>query len=196
MSCLLAALLFASGLPFFGGKSQAPPIAVRLHGEGGEHEGPSFVTPIELANPPKKIFIRKVPIINEKDITAILPFSSPDGSLGCILKLDRSGAERIEQHTSSARDAVVVALINARVASAMRVDRKITDGIVTIASGFLPEEILALQARHPTMGKEKEFPRQKKEALASLAKARKAAAADRKKAEREQAAKKGAPSTP
>lgn len=195
LHCLLVILL-GSSFPMFGSKSSAPPISVRLHGEGEEYEGPSFVTSIELTNPPKKIFIRKVPIISEKDIAGILPFSSADGSLGCILKLDRSGAERIEQFTSSARDSIVVALINARVAAAMRVDRKIHDGIVTIASGFLPEEILALQARYPTLGKENEFARQKKEALASLAKARKLKMEEQKRAAREAAAKKRAQATP
>ncbi|MEX1117716.1 MAG: hypothetical protein WEB60_02885 [Terrimicrobiaceae bacterium] len=161
-------------------EKKAPLISVRIHAEGSEREGPSFVAPIDLAFPAKRIFIRKVPIISEKDITAILPFSSADGSLGCTLKLDANGAQKIEEHTTTARDTIVAALINGRIASALRVDRRITDGIITIPAGFTPEEILVLQTKHPTLGKEKEFESQKKQALASLSKA----AAAKKKTEK------------
>ena len=157
---------------------------MRLHAEAKDYEGESFVTEIELISPKKKIFIRKVPVVSERNIEAILPFSSADGSLGCTIRLDPEGAQNIEEHTTSARDTIVVALVNARVACAMRVDRRIKDGLVTIASGFTPEEILVLQALHPTIGKEKEFKAQKKEALASLAKKAKA----QQKAEKEAAA--------
>jgi hypothetical protein len=50
-----------------------------------------------------------------------------------------------------------------------------TDGIMPFPSGFLPREIVELQARYPIMGKEKEFPEQKKKALAVLKEARKQA---------------------
>ncbi len=164
LSLLMPCAIFAS-------EKKAPLITVRIHAEGSEREGPSFVAPIELAYPAKRIFIRKVPIIGEKDIAAILPFSSADGTLGCTLKLDADGTQKIEEHTTTARDAIVAVLINGRIASALRVDRRITDGIITIPSGFLPEEILILQTKHPTLGKEKEFESQKKQALASLSKA-------------------------
>lgn len=184
-AAILALALF---MGFLGRSSKEPPMMLRLHGEGAEHEGEAFVVPVQIPAMQRKVFIRKVPIVSEKDIRAILPFTAPDGSLGCILQLDRSGSERIEQHTSAARDSVVVAMVNGRLASAMRVDRKIQDGIVTVASGLTPGEILILQARYPTLGKEKDFPRQKKDALAALAKAEKKLAAEKKKAERQKRA--------
>jgi hypothetical protein len=66
-----------------------------------------------------------------------------------------------------------VAMINGRVACAMMVGQKMTDGIMPFPSGFLPREIVELQARYPIMGKEKAFPEQKKRALAALKEARK-----------------------
>lgn len=173
-------------------EKKAPLITVRVHAEGSEREGPSFVAPIELAYPAKRIFIRKVPIVGENDIAAILPFSSADGSLGCTLKMDADGTQKIEEHTTTARDAIVAVLINGRIASALRVDRRINDGIITIPSGFLPEEILVLQTKHPTIGKEKEFQAQKKQALASLSKA----AAAKKKTEKKTKTKPSPPPEP
>ena len=55
----------------------------------------------------------------------------------------------------------------------MMVGQKITDGIMPFPSGLLPREIVELQARYPIIGKEKEFPEQKKKALAALKDARK-----------------------
>jgi hypothetical protein len=67
----------------------------------------------------------------------------------------------------------VIAMVNGRVACAMMVGQKITDGIMPFPSGFLPREIVELQARYPIIGKEKEFPEQKKKALAALKDVRK-----------------------
>jgi len=166
---ILLALLFPT-LALAGGKKEAPNITVRIHAEGLEREGPLFVAPVDLTYPKKRIYIRKVPIITEKDIDAIFPFRANDGSLGCTFKLDSNGRQKVEEHTVSERDEIVVALINGRVGSAMVSKKPIRDGVVTIPSGFSPGEILVLQSLHPTVGKEKEFESQKKKAMASLRK--------------------------
>jgi hypothetical protein len=64
-------------------------------------------------------------------------------------------------------------MINGRIACAMTVGQKMTDGIMPFPSGFLPREIVDLQARYPIIGKETEFPEQKKKALTALKEARK-----------------------
>ncbi|GAB4182634.1 MAG: hypothetical protein Fur0032_23670 [Terrimicrobiaceae bacterium] len=169
-------------------KPAAPVLTVRFHSEGLEREGPSFVVPVDLSVPPKRIFIRKVPIVSEKNFAKIFPFSGDDGTLGCTFVLDADGRAKVEEYTARERDLITVALIDGRVAAAMRVDRKITDGIITVPKGFTPHEILLLQARHPTVGKEKEFEKQKKEAMASLKKAAKAQAKSEKEAQRKKSA--------
>jgi hypothetical protein len=163
-------LMLVLALPLIAeaGQRKPPAITLRLHAEAKESEGASFVTEIQLKFPNKKIFVRKVPFMTERDIKSIFPFTADDGTLGCTFRLGASGSQRVDEHTTSARDTIVVALINGRVGSAMRVDRRITDGVVTIPTGFLPEEILALQALHPTIGKEREFEKQRREAEKSL----------------------------
>ncbi|MEI6337900.1 MAG: hypothetical protein WCQ57_04865 [Verrucomicrobiota bacterium] len=150
-------------------------VTVRLHAEGKESDGETFGTPITLLHPPKKIIIRKVPIINERDFVAFYPFSAADGTLGAYFKLDAGGTNKLESHSTEFRDTLIVALINGRVASAMMMDKKITDGVMVIPSGFLPLEIAQLQTKYPTIGKEKSFEEQKKKALAALKADQKAA---------------------
>lgn len=163
-------------LPMLTGEAseQKPsPISVRLHAEGNPREGETFVAPITLLNPPKQTAIRKVPIVTERDIVAFYPFAAADGTFGCYFKLDSHGTDKLMQHTIEYRDTLVVGMINGRVACTMMVAQKITDGIVTFPSGFFPKEVVELQARYPILGKEKQFPEQKKMALAALKEARK-----------------------
>jgi hypothetical protein len=150
-----------------------PAISIRLHAEGNPSEGESFVTPVTLVNPPKQTVIRKVPIVTERDIVAFYPFAAADGTIGCYFKLDADGTNKLTQHTIEFRDTLVVALINGRVACVMMVGEKVTDGIMPFPSGFLPQEIVDLQARYPVIGREKEFPEQRKKALAALKEAAK-----------------------
>ena len=143
-------------------------VMVRLHAEGTVQEGETFVVPVTLINPPKQTFIRKVPIVTERDIEAFYPFTAPDGTLGSYFKLDADGTHKLNQHSIEKLDTLVVAMINGRVACAMMVDKRVTDGILCFPSGFLPIEIAKLQTKFPVMGKENEFEAQQKKALAAI----------------------------
>ncbi len=163
-------------------------VTIRLHAEGNQQSGDSFVAEIQLFNPQKKIYIEKVPIVSEKDIVAFYPFPAQDGSgsIGAYFRLDADGTHKLEQHTTSSRDTLDVVLINGRVGPAMQVDKKITDGLLMVPAGFTPLEAAQLQTKFPIIGKEKEFDIQKKNATALLK------AAERQKAEeaKEEAKKK------
>jgi len=148
-------------------------LSVRLLAEGNEAEGESFVTPVNLFNPPKKVFLSNVPVVTEQDFVAFYPFPAGDGTIGSYFQLDAHGANKLMDHTVEHREGLVVAMINGRVACVMKVGKKVTDGILLIASGFSPYEIAELQAEYPIMGKEKEFPEQKKKAQAVLKEIRK-----------------------
>jgi hypothetical protein len=169
----LVPLLLLPLLPLNAAEKKPPGISIRLYAEGNPRDGEQFVVPVTLLNPPKQTLIRKVPIVTERDIVAFYPFAANDGTIGCYFKLDAHGANKLLQHTIEFRDTLVVTMINGRVASAMMVGEKMTDGIMPFPSGFLPREIVELQARYPIIGKEKEFPEQKKKALAALKEARK-----------------------
>lgn len=161
----LLCLLFLSALSL---QAAEYPVMIRLAAEADGKEGDTFTVPVVLPGSGKKIFVRKVPIVSERDIIAFYPFSASDGSIGCYFKLDHDGTAKLEQHTTEARDRVVVASVNGRVASAMLVDKKITDGLLMIPAGLQPLEIVQLQSKYPTIGKEKEFDEQKKAAQKAL----------------------------
>ena len=173
-----------------GAEQKPSTISIRLHAEGNPRDGETFVVPVTLINPPKQTVIRKVPIVTERDIVAFYPFHAADGTFGCYFKLDADGTNKLLQHTVEYRDTLVVGMVNGRVACAMMVGQKINDGIMPFPSGFLPREIVELQARYPIVGKEREFPEQKKKALEVLKEARKSEA---KRAKSKPTPKKTAP---
>ncbi len=189
-ACLLIVLLAPVACLRAGAEkpSSAMPVTVRMHAEGKESDSPTFVAPVEMTNPRRRVFIRQAPIITERDFVAMYPFNSADGSIGSYFKLDASGTNRLEQHTTEARDTMVVILINGRVSCAMMVDKKIKDGLFYVPSGFAPVEITQLQTKLKVIGKEKEFDLQKKNAQSLLADMNKKAAKIEKDAK---AAKKG-----
>jgi hypothetical protein len=168
MRRILLCLLLPLAPAFAGESRQSSAVQIRLHAEGAAHESETFVVPVTLTNPPKQTFIRRVPIVTERDIVAFYPFAAHDGTIGCYFKLDADGGHKLHQHTVEKLDTLVVAMINGRVACAMVVDKQVKDGILSIPSGFLPMEIARLQTKFPIMGKEKEFAEQKKKALAAI----------------------------
>lgn len=154
---LLVLLALVSPCLLSAGEKKPPPVTIRLHNQGDEKEGESFVTSIELTNPPQKIFIRKVPIVTERDIKAFLPFPGRDGMIAAYFRLDADGTNKLAQFTNDRKGEIAVLLVNGRVASAARVERGVNDGILYVPGGILPNEIAALELKYPIIGREKEF---------------------------------------
>jgi len=154
---LVPVLLAVSPILAQAGQKKQPPVSLRLFAEGNEKEGESFVTPVELTNPQKKIFVRKVPILSEKDIKAFYPFPGRDGMVGAYFRLDPHGSDKLDQFTTEDRGKLAVIMINGRVAAALRVEQRVTDGILFVPGGILPNEVALLEQKYPVIGRESEF---------------------------------------
>ncbi len=148
--CLTAARLPA-------GEKKLPPVTVRLHGEGNEKEGESFVTQVELTFPAKKIYVRKVPVITERDIRSFYPFPGANGTVGAYFRLDAHGTDKLHQFSIEDRGRLAVVLVSGRVASALQVTKPVGDGILFVPGGFSPDEIPRLAQKYPVIGRESEF---------------------------------------
>ena len=129
-----------------------PPLSIRFHTTADAREGEPFVMSIKVPNAPGEVTIHKVPEISEQDVTAVYPFGAPDGTLGCAFKLDTHGSIGLDTMSVEKRGSVVLAMINGRVVTAMKIDRRVSDGIITISSGLTEQEVAMLQSRFRTMG--------------------------------------------
>ena len=153
----LAALLVLLPLTVHAGAKKPSPVGIRVFCEGNEKEGESFVTPVELTTPQKRVFLRKVPIVTEKDFTAFYPFPGRDGMVGAYFRLDAHGSDKLDQFTTEDRGKLAVIMVNGRIAAALRVEERVKDGILFVPGGILPNEVALLETKIPVMGRESEF---------------------------------------
>lgn len=157
---ILAAAAAGFELPALAGTKKGPVTTIRLHCEGSSTDGPSFVTELQLADG-RKIPIRKVPAVNESDITAFYPFPGNDGLVAAYFRLDAHGAHKLNQLTVEDKGRTAVVLINGRPATVLKISGTVSDGILYVPGGLLPQEIAALQAKFPVIGRESEFGKKK-----------------------------------
>jgi hypothetical protein len=164
---VLASAFALVASPVFAGTKKTPTTTIRLHCEGTTSDGASFVTELQLADG-RKISIRKVPAVNERDITAFYPFPGNDGLAGAYFRLDAHGAHKLQQLTVEDKGRTAVILINGRPSSVLKITGTVADGILYVPGGLLPQEIVALQIKYPVIGRESEFgkkrPKRKPEA--------------------------------
>jgi hypothetical protein len=148
--CVVPLLLLA-----FTGMAKKPQFLVRFFVEANEHDTERFAQPIQLKYPPRSAFVERVPIISERDIKAIYPFNSPDGTWGCSFKLDPTGRLALENASSQNRGRAIVAFIGTQRGTHqvidMVVDRTISDGIVTIQHGLTTMEMGMLGREFPDL---------------------------------------------
>ncbi|MFA7342748.1 MAG: hypothetical protein WC003_00455 [Terrimicrobiaceae bacterium] len=166
LSRILASLLALSPLLVHAGARKPSPVSIRVFCEGNEKEGESFVTPVELTNPQKRVFLRKVPVVTERDFISFYPFPGRDGMIGAYFLLDPHGSDKLDQFTTEDRGKLAVIMVNGRVAAALRVEERVRDGILFVPGGILPNEIALLETKFPVVGRESEFgkkpPKEKK----------------------------------
>ena len=81
-------------------------ISVRFFSEANARDTSAFATPIKLGNPPRDAFLQKVPAINERQIRAIYPFRTQDGTWGCAFKLDHDGRLALEVVSTEQRGTI------------------------------------------------------------------------------------------
>ena len=147
--------------PALAGSQKGPVTTIRLHCEGSSTDGPSFVTELQLTDG-RKIPIRKVPAVNERDITAFYPFPGNDGLVGAYFRLDAHGSHKLHQLTLEDKGRTAVVLVNGRPASVLKLSGTVGDGILYVPGGLLPQEVVALEAKFPIIGRESEFGKKKR----------------------------------
>lgn len=117
--------------------------AVRFYTEVQAREGDPEVLSVQFQFPPHKGFVAKVPAISERDVREIYLFSAGDGSAGCSFFLGEHGKAVLDTLSIEKRGMSLVAAVNGRQVIDLLIDRRVSDGIITIPRGLtLPEAAL------------------------------------------------------
>ncbi len=165
MKSLLPFLAAPLLLLFCSGFAQKPEFIVRFFVEANEQDTERFATPVTLKNPPRQAYIERVPTISERNVKAVFPFPAIDGSWGCSFKLDPSGRLALEIASTEHRGRAMVAFVGTKKGTHqvidMQIDRRISDGIITIQHGLTTMEMDALQHSFPDLRTGKKKPAEK-----------------------------------
>src|SRR4051794_848057 len=105
-SRLLACSLLLLG---FTGMAQGPGLLVRFFVEANAQDTERFATPLEVHNPPRSIYVERVPTVSERNIKGMFPFRAPDGTWGCAFQLDPSGRLSLYTISNENRGRTIVA---------------------------------------------------------------------------------------
>ena len=148
---LLAPLLALALL----GMAKAPTCSIRFFITANPRDTNTFAATVQVGNPPRTIYINRIPAITELDVAAAYPFQAADGTLGCALKLNFRGTLRLDTLSLEDRGKPLVCVVNGRVITAMLIDRRISDGIIFVSSGLTPAEVGIIRKQFPIMGEKK-----------------------------------------
>lgn len=137
-------------------------LVVQFHLQGAESDGPKMSVPQEVAG--TRVFFRLSPEISTKDIKSFRPFPADDGySYGVMLKLNRTGAQRLSAISNANQGKLLMARVNGRPLDVIEIDRTVNDGAIVIWQGVTTREIAMADKLMPRIGQTaKEWKKQKK----------------------------------
>jgi hypothetical protein len=142
------------------GMSSKPKVTVRFHSEANKNDGSSFAVPVKLAYAQREAFLKRIPEFSERNIKAIFPWKTADGSWGCAFKLNDSGRIRLNTMSDLDRGSALVVFIGTKAGMHqvidMVIDRSVTDGIISVPRGITDIEMLVLKSQFPVLGEDKD----------------------------------------
>jgi hypothetical protein len=135
-------------------------INIRFYTQTTQQDTDSFSAPVTLLNG-QQTYVDQIASISERDIVSVYPFTVADGSGGCAFKLDDHGQIALDSLSVEKRGTLLIAAINGRQVADVMIDRRVSDGIVTIPSGINTDEMKAILTRFHVMGAKKNAPKKK-----------------------------------
>jgi hypothetical protein len=147
-TCMIALLLMLEASPMASAKTAH--CTVRVHAEANANDSSVFATPVTTPITGRNIFIEKIPTISERDVVAFRAYQAKDGSFGVLFQLNDHGRLALETLSMEHHGATVLVLVNGRAITEQKVDRRISDGKLYIASGLNVADIQLMAKDWPT----------------------------------------------
>jgi hypothetical protein len=138
------------------------PLSIRFYTESNQGDTDSFAVPVMLLSG-QKAYVDQIANISERDITSVYPFAVADGSGGCSFKLDSHGSMSLDSLSVEKKGSILIAVVNGRQVADLMIDKRITDGIVTIPAGLTTAEMKLILKKFPIIGGKKAEKKKKKD---------------------------------
>ncbi len=114
---------------------------VRFHLLANKTDSEKFAKPITLQHSGEQVYIAIMPTIHEQDIIAHYPFEVADGTWGTSFYLNNHGRMSLDAFSIERRGQPLIVFVNGRQLTELLIDKRISDGIITIPSGLTAEDI-------------------------------------------------------
>ncbi len=141
------------------GMAQKPQISIRFFEEASPHDSDHFSRIIQFHHPPHQGYVTSIPSVHEGQIKAVYPFKAEDDTWGCTFFLDHLGMTSLDVVSTSRRGSTLVAFISTKTGThqvaELLIDKRITDGIISIPSGLTELEVDAITKNWPVLGPKK-----------------------------------------
>jgi hypothetical protein len=128
---------------------------LRVHAQGNENDGSVFASPVTTPISGKNIFIEKIPVISENDVSAFRAYTANNGSFGVLLQLDEHGGLALDTVSIEHRGGTLLVFVNGRAITELFIDRRVSDGRIFIASGLTAGDIASMQKTWPQIDAKK-----------------------------------------
>jgi hypothetical protein len=143
-----AALAVVIGLAIASPGEAKTHSTIRVHAEANASNGPVFSTQLRFLG--QTVTIEKVPTLSENDVTGIQTYRAADGTHGALFQLNEHGRLALDSLSAERRGGLLFVFINGRPITDFRVDRRVSDGKIYIASGLTANDIELLRKDWPT----------------------------------------------
>jgi hypothetical protein len=138
------------------GMAKKPKITVRFHVEANPEDRPPFAMEVKFQHGGRKGYMQTIPFVSEQDIQAIYPFRASDGTMGCAFQLNRTGTNNLEIVSSANQGKTIVAFVGTQKGmhqvTDMVIDKRVSDGVITIHGGLTDAEVAALTKQFNVLG--------------------------------------------
>jgi len=119
----------------------------RVHTEASASDGPAFSTKLPLFG--REVTIEKVPTLSENDVTSLRTYPAPDGTHGALFQLNEHGRLALDSLSIERRGGSLFVFVNGRPVTEFKIDRRVSDGKIYIASGLSAKDIALLRKDWP-----------------------------------------------
>ena len=119
----------------------------RVHVEANASNGPVFSTQLTFLG--QMVTMEKGPTISENDVTGLQTYRAADGTHGALFQLNEHGRLALDSLSVERRGGSLFVFINGRAITVLRIDRRVSDGKIYIASGLTANEVELLKKDWP-----------------------------------------------
>jgi len=127
----------------------------RVHAQANPQDSDIFSMPAGATSSGKEIAIEKLAWISEHDVMAFSPYPAQNGSFGALFQLDDHGRTVLDTLSVERRGGFLFVLINGRMITELRIDKRVSDGKIYVPSGLTAADVELMKKQWHSPGQRK-----------------------------------------